>query len=159
MLLSSGAVIGMCPWGVLVHAHISVNSIFSRRGACAFFQGECPCVVPFFMYIHRSVVFRVASTSFSVVAVKAQTHLPGNWRCHIGFQQEIRRGASLLLPRYMPGKLWIILLEECVCPCDFCTSIGLVPKHLDSCTSLVKVWLGYYPGDYRHGIHIHFRLK
>lgn len=66
--------------------------------------------VPFSVCSRCGVQFHVVSTSCLCWWLphnhnwKAITRLSGNWRCHIGFQQEIRRGACLFAADVDAGK-------------------------------------------------------
>lgn len=100
-------------------------------------------VLCLFMCIRCGVSFHAVSTSCLWWWLpykhnwKAITRLSGNWRCHIEFQQEIWRGASLFTAEVDAGKSETVFQEKCVAantvwPCDFCTNIDHVPEHLES---------------------------
>lgn len=94
-----------------------------------------------FMCIHVGVGFHETSTfclwwwllhNLSWETVEC---LSGNWRWHIEFQKETRRGAALLAAEEHAGKLETVFQEKRVaanpaCPFDFSTNIDLIPQRL-----------------------------
>lgn len=130
----SGAVMGSCLWGFLAHVHIYVSAVLtcccgSMCRSAFFFKSMREYMWCFlFMDIHGSFEFHVVSASCLWQWLphnrnwKAIKRLPGNWRWHIEFQQEIWRGASFFTAEVDSGKAETVFQEKCAAANNYNTT-------------------------------------
>ena len=130
----SGAVIGMCLWGFLAHEHVCVSSMFPPQCGRKLVWFVLPG--PPSMCFSFSCTFTLEFYFMWCLCWwlphnhdwKAIKRLFGNWRCHIGFQQETRRGVAVLTAEVDAGNSETVSRKDAFY-CEHCLSLWLLHKH------------------------------
>lgn len=133
----SWEVIAMCPWGVReAFLHMCMKSPIAL-GCHAFFLSMKASMCRVLLYtVALAFSFMWSSPPVCgggyliITNEKSWKPFSGNWRWHIEFQQEIRRGASLLTAEVDAGKPDTGFQEKKMCCCKHTLSLWLL-LHID----------------------------